>query len=75
MIGVLNAYCFDSEEDSTLLDLQSICGIDGLETSQQISDSIKNFDTSKLKDIENLFKENKVIKKFEDFSVIKNKLK
>lgn len=30
--AMLSAYCFDSEEDSTLLDVQTVCGVSGLET-------------------------------------------
>lgn len=65
---MLEAYCFDSELDSTLLDIQKVCGVSGLETNKQIDDSLKNMDMSGLKD---LFKkdvnESKVITKFKDF--------
>lgn len=61
--SMLDAYCFGSEEDSTLLDIQTVCGIDGLQTSKQLNDSIKNIDPSIFT---NLLNENK-IKKFKDF--------
>lgn len=60
---MLDAYCFDSEEDSTLLDVQTVCGEDGFLTSKQLDKRLKNFDFSKVKEI---FSE-KNIKKFDDF--------
>lgn len=56
---MLDAYCFGSEKDSTLLDIQSVCGINGFETSKQIRDSLNKIDFSK-------FNESR-IKKFGDF--------
>ena len=64
---MLAAYCFGSEEDSTLLDVQSVCGVEGFQTSIQISNSIKKIDKSVLKRVGDMFNEKKIIKNFNNF--------
>lgn len=39
---MLKSYCFGSEEESTLLDIQRVCGEDGFETNKQINIRLKN---------------------------------
>jgi len=72
--NVIDAYCFDSELDDTLLDIQSVCGEDGFLTADQVDKSLKqrygkspelNSDEKNL--LKKMLKENKIIKKFKDF--------
>ena len=41
--GMVSSFCFDSEEDTTLLDIQTVCGEDGFLTSEQLTNRLKNY--------------------------------
>jgi len=61
---MLKAYCFPSEEDSSLMEIQTVSA-DSFKTAKQVSDSLKDIDPSIFP--KNLFNENKIIRKFKDF--------
>jgi hypothetical protein len=49
--NMLSAFCFDSELDNTLLDIQSVCGEESFQTREQIDKVISNANFDNLKDI------------------------
>jgi hypothetical protein len=41
---MIHEYCFPSERDSTLLDIQTVCGEEGFSTPKQVTEKLKKFE-------------------------------